>query len=206
MAPPSFSGAAFAISNPDDTPEETKIYLVQDWKGQLAGDTTSNKVPSVIAYGKNGIKYWGFDIPQSMRQNSFRWIKLLLEPTLNLGQSDVIDLAEIQRLLEQTHRTAIEVASDYVRCLWEHVKAQIIKDHGQVTFDFADKSIVLTVPAEWTPAAKDNTYKVAVGAGLVSPDYKLFIVPEPEAAAIAVLRDRANNLQVMFCFPSPSQC
>ena len=135
-----------------------------------------------------------------MRSRSFRWIKLLLEPTLNLGSSDVIDLAEIQRLLEETHRTAIEVASDYVRCLWEHVKAQIIKDHGLATFDFADKSIVFTVPAEWTPAAKDNTYKVAVGAGLVSADYKLFMVTEPEAAAIAVLKDRANNLKVLVSF------
>lgn len=161
-------------------------------------------MPSIIAYGSDDTIHWGFDIPQLVGPYTFRWIKLLLEPNLNLESSDVIDILATARLLRESGRTAIEVASDYLACLWEHVKEQIIKHHGLGTFNFAEKSIVLTVPAEWTEAARNNTFKVAAGAGLALPEYKLSIVSEPEAAAIAVLKDRASNLEVRSIVHGPN--
>jgi molecular chaperone DnaK (HSP70) len=115
---------------------------------------------------------------------------------LKLRKNDIIDLSEPTRILAECGRTPVEAASDYLRCLWEHVKKQIINEHSRAVYDYAEKSIVLSVPAIWSDAAKHNTYLVAAGAGLAAEEYRLQIVSEPEAAAIAVLKDRSGRLKV----------
>jgi molecular chaperone DnaK (HSP70) len=191
-----FSGAAYTIQHPGDGPQKSSISIVRNWTGKLPGDVSSSKVPSVIAYNVNGKIIWGFEALHSSTRQKFQWMKLLLEPELPLKPSEVMDLEEIKRLLASQGKTAIQVASDYLKCLWEHVVAQICEDYGQGTFDFASKRIVLTVPAVWTPAARHNTFQVAAGAGLVCDDYDLQIISEPEAAATAILKDRENVVKV----------
>ena len=61
---------------------------------------------------------------------------------------------------------------------------------SQATFNHAEKVILFTVPAVWSERAKHSTYMIAVGAGLASPEYSLQMISEPEAAAVAVLKDR----------------
>jgi hypothetical protein len=191
-----FSGAAYTIQHPDDGPRKSNISIVRNWTGKLPGDVSSSKVPSVVAYDIDGKIIWGFEALHSSTRQKFQWVKLLLEPELSLKASEVMDLEEIKRLLTSQGRTAVQVASDFLKCLWEHVVAQICEDYGQGTFDFASKSIVLTVPAIWTPAARHNTFQVAAGAGLVCDDYDLQIISEPEAAAAAILKDRENVVKV----------
>jgi hypothetical protein len=157
---------------------------------------TSNKVPTIIAYSPTGEVAWGFDIPLHRGYKPIKWIKLLLEPDLKLKKNDIIDLSEPTRILAECGRTPLEAASDYLRCLWEHVKNQIINEHSRAVYEYAEKSIVLSVPAIWSDGAKHNTYLVAAGAGLAAEEYRLQIVSEPEAAAIAVLKDRAGRLKV----------
>ena len=115
---------------------------------------------------------------------------------MKLKNNDIIDLSEPTRILAKCGRTAIEAASDYLRRLWEHVENQIINEHSRAVYDYAEKSIVLSVPAIWSDSAKHNTYLVAAGAGLAKENYRLQIVSEPEAAAIAVLKDRAERIKV----------
>jgi hypothetical protein len=141
---------------------------------------------------------WGFDIPLYRGFNPIRWIKLLLEPDLKMKKNDIIDLSEPLRILAECGRTPVEAASDYLRSLWEHIKTQIISEHSRAVYEYAEKSIVLSVPAIWSNAAKHNTYLMAAGAGLASEEYRLQIVSEPEAAAIAVLKDRAGHLKVSY--------
>jgi len=192
----SYSGAAFTILHPRDSPEDAKISVVRNWKGELPSNTTSNKVPTTIAYSPTGEVFWGFDIPLHRGYEPIKWVKLLLEPDLTLKKNDIIDLTEPREILERCGRSAIEAASDYLRSLWEHVKSQIINEHSKAVFDYAEKSVVLSVPAIWSDAAKNNTYLVAAEAGLASKEYRLRLVSEPEAAAIAVLKDRAGRLKV----------
>jgi hypothetical protein len=172
--------------------------VVRNWEGELPGNNTSNKVPTVLAYDESANVHWGFNIPYEYTHQAIRWVKLLLEPNLQLKDNDAIDLSEPQKILEQSGRTAVQAASDFLKCLWNHIREQIIIEHSEAIFDFADKSIVLTVPAVWSEAAKHNTFLVASGAGLVTEKYKLQIVSEPEAAAIAVLRERARRLGVQL--------
>lgn len=184
--------------HPSDDPSEAKISVVRNWKGDLPGNTTSNKVPTEIAYDNAGKPHWGFDIPDELREETYRWLKLLLEPEVSdkRSWSDAVDPKSTELLLNRQRKEAIYVAADYVRLLWEHVKNQIINEHSKATYDFAEKSIVFTVPAVWSEMAKHNTYLVAVGAGLASKDLKLQTISEPEAAAIAVLKDRGALLKV----------
>lgn len=109
-----------------------------------------------------------------------------------------LSINETQEQLKRGGRTEIEVASDYLARLWEHTKAQIIAAITQPVFNFAEKTIVLTIPAVWSPKAQHNSYLVAVNAGLTDPGYSLRIVTEPEAAAIAVLKDKAKTFEVLF--------
>lgn len=192
----SYSGAAFTIIHPRDSPEDAKISVVRNWRGELPSNTTANKVPTTIAYSPTGEVFWGFDIPLHRGYEPIKWIKLLLEPDLTLKKNDIIDLTEPRKILERYGLSAIEAASDYLRSLWEHIKSQIIHEHSRAVFDYAEKSVVLSVPAIWSDAAKNNTYLVAAGAGLASKEYRLRLVSEPEAAAIAVLKDRAGRLKV----------
>jgi hypothetical protein len=184
--------------HPRDAPEDAKISLARNWKGELPGNTTSNKVPTLLAYGPAGEIAWGFDIPFHRGYKPIKWIKLLLEPDLKLRSNDLIDLSEPTRILAECGRTAVQAASDYLRALWEHVKNQIINEQSRPVFDYAEKSIVLSVPAIWSDGAKHNTYLVAAGAGLAAEEYRLQIVSEPEAAAVAVLKDRAARLNASF--------
>lgn len=172
--------------------------MVRNWAGDQPGDTTSNKVPTEIAYDYAGKAFWGFDIPEDLKEVIFRWLKLLLEPEIHTRRAwvDAIDPRVTEAMLAQLRKKAVTVASDYVRLLWEHVKEQIINEHSRATYDFAEKSVVFTVPAVWSETAKHNTYLVAVGAGLASEDLKLQTISEPEAAAVAVLKDRGALLQV----------
>lgn len=111
--------------------------------------------------------------------------------------NDVIDPEAAGSLLESMHKNPVEVATEYVKRLWEHAKQQIIRHVTQATFDFADKVILFTVPAVWSDRAKHNTYMIAVGAGLADDDFTLEMVSEPEAAAVAVLKDRAKMRNIV---------
>lgn len=176
------------------------MSVVRNWKGELPGNTTSNKVPTLIAYDDDGKPHWGFDIPSELDDATVKWVKLALEPEIHargtFNDTGIIDPDISKRTLERLRHGAIEAASDYVRLLWEHVQAQIINEHSQATYNFAEKSVVFSVPAVWSETARHNTYLVAAGAGLASPDLNLQTISEPEAAAMAVLKERAPFLKV----------
>ena len=171
---------------------------MRNWKGDLPGNTTSNKIPTEIAYDASGKAHWGFNVPDELSEETYRWLKLLLEPEIfaKRNWSNALDPKSTKALLSRQRKVAIDVAADYVRLLWEHIKDQIINEHSKATYDFAEKSIVFTVPAVWSEMAKHNTYLVAVGAGLALEGLRLQTISEPEAAAIAVLRDRGTLLKV----------
>ena len=89
-----------------------------------------------------------------------------------------------------------------LRLFWQHIEEQIIREHSRQRYEMAEKHVVLTVPAVWSDAAKQNTFQMAEAAGLGRKELNLSTVPEPEAAAIAVLRNRsrASTLEEGDCF------
>lgn len=176
-----------------------RIYTVRDWEGRLPGRAVSNKVPTLIAFDdQDGNRpRWGFDIPARLTEKTLRFVKLLLEPKIlrKVSSRNTAVSPEVTGELLRTSvpvRSPVEVAAQYVKCLWEHAKRQIIRHISQTTFNYAEKVILFTVPAVWSERAKHNTYMIAVGAGLADPEYSLQMISEPEAAAIAVLKDQVR--------------
>lgn len=184
---------------PTEDPERVRVDIVRGWDGDRPKGLASNKVPTVLAFDEadNGKVYWGFDIPQRLENRQIKFVKLLLEPDVAARVSslnDVVDPEATGELLKEMQREAVDVAAQYIRCLWEHTKQHIIRDVGETTWTFADKVVLFSVPAVWSERAKHNTYMIAIGAGLGGAEYTLTMISEPEAAAVAVLKDRRRKL------------
>ena len=84
--------------------------------------------------------------------------------------------------------------ADYLRLLWDYTLDDIKKFHPDYQDIYALR-VVLTVPAIWSPTAKDKTLQAARIAGMPG---NIRLVTEPEAAALATLKDKAedNTLKV----------
>jgi hypothetical protein len=190
--------------NAGDLPHNANISVVRGWAGDNPGEYTSGKVSSDLAYDAFGNLYWGFDIPQRDDIRRLRWVKLLLEPEPKLKNlAAQAEIAQSREILKEIGQTEIETAADYLRKLWGHIQQEIITAIGQAAFDFAKKTIVLSVPAVWSPRARKNTHCVAIEAGLSGKDLSLHMVDEPQAAATAILSERRQSPKVISQ-PSPN--
>lgn len=133
--------------HPNDGTEDVRINTVCDWAGRLPGRTTSNKVPTEIAFDENdgGKAYWGFDIPDHLSRTKIKYVKLLLEPDVAQRVSSISDIVNpegTKALLDRQGRSAIKVAGLFVKFLWEHAKAQIIR-HKVRCFQGVSCSLVI---------------------------------------------------------------
>lgn len=122
---------------------------------------------------------------------SFRWIKILLEENHKYIMM-VEPVKNSNTLLRKIDKTAQEVVADYLKLLWDYTIDDIRKLHPDYKDIFALRA-VLTVPAMWSPAAKDKTLQAAKIAGMPA---NIKLVTEPEAAALATLKDKARENQL----------
>ncbi|KAI1660440.1 hypothetical protein F4813DRAFT_400656 [Daldinia decipiens] len=177
------SGVCWAINE-----GQKKIRLITDWTNPQAVNANAEKVPSVISYRNGQVSNWGYEV--TMREDSFRWMKILLEPEHKYAKT-IEDVKKSNALLTKLNKTADEVVSDYLRALWAYTKEDIRKriddENWETTFRLR---VVLTVPAMWSHQAKDRTVKAARAAGL---PVHISMVTEPEAAALATLRGKAEE-------------
>ncbi|KPM39250.1 hypothetical protein AK830_g7310 [Neonectria ditissima] len=177
------SGVSWAINEGNK-----KIRLITDWPN--LGDSISNqdKVPSVISYRNGRVANWGYEV--STKEESFKWVKLLLEPESKYTKT-VQEVRDSNSLLQKLNKTAEEVISDYLRVIWRYTKEDIRKRVGDDDWeDTYTVHVVLTVPAMWSHAARDKTLKAARDANMPR---SIRLVTEPEAAALATLRDKADE-------------
>ena len=124
---------------------------------------------------------------------------MLLDPENQIGHESEKVLKTI-KLLHKLNKSAEDVAVDYLRKIWEYTIDDIHKVRGDDWRDIYTIRAVMTVPAIWSPGAMERTLNIARKAGL--PD-DVCLVREPEAAALAVLKDRkedGDTLQVGDCF------
>ena len=139
---------------------------------------------------------WGYSV--SAKDESLRWIKLLLESS-NQHEKTVKPVKDSNALLKKINKTAQEVVTDYLRLLWNYA-LQDIRDHcDSYDEEIYGLKIVLTVPAMWTPAAKEKTIQAARASGM--PD-DISLVTEPEAAALATLKEKAEEEILKVCYTS----
>ncbi|GAW26935.1 putative Hsp70 family chaperone [Rosellinia necatrix] len=177
------SGVCWALNE-----GQKKLRVIMDWPNPQAANANAEKVPSTISYQDGIVHSWGYEV--DIRAESFKWIKILLEPEKKYSQT-VAEVRNSNNLLTKLGKTADEVVTDYLRQLWEYTREDIRKrideEHWE---DMFKVHAVLTVPAMWSHKAKDRTLAAARRAGF--PEY-IEIVTEPEAAALATLKGKEQE-------------
>lgn len=187
----SYSGVSWAFNAGNK-----QIRVVNDWPNPIAV-ATSDKVPSKITYQNWKPSRWGYNVDH--REPSLSWFKLLLDEKNKVGRgSDKVN-STLQQLAA-LNKSPEDVAADYLSLVWQYAKEDIRKVRGDDWENIYTVRAVLTVPAIWSEAAKSRTLRIAKKAGI--PD-NVSLVSEPEAAALAVLRERKDEgeaLQIGDCF------
>ncbi len=163
-------------------PRREEIHLITDWRNPRAGyiNPNSEKVPTLISYNGSSC-HWGFEADDTAAK---RWFKVMLDPQHEYAQSSDV-VVNCQTTVEDAKRAAI----DYLRELWSYAQSNIQNHIGEED-DEIHFEVVLTVPAVWSPTAKERTRKIAKDAGLPSA---IHIVSELEAAVIAVFYDKVRD-------------
>ncbi|KAF3932409.1 hypothetical protein ABW19_dt0208537 [Dactylella cylindrospora] len=177
-----FTGIAY--SNPIKETDEP--VLLTRWGSGL----TKDKCPTIISYEhkKGGEFKWGPQVQQLERRQE--WFKLGME-SLTYTAESTVDLSKKypSKLEEAPHynKKAKDIAIDFLSSVRKHVMSELAKRYTQATLDSLRKEWIITVPAMWSPTAKNTTREVALAAGMGTAD-TLQITTEPEAAATFTLR------------------
>lgn len=144
------------------------------------------------------MKNWGYEV--GLKEEAFRWFKILLEPDYLKGiRKTTEEVSHSRELLDRMKKSAEDVIADFLEQLWKYTQEDIRKRvEGLEDDDWEssmDVDVILTVPAMWSHAARAKTLRAAIAAGLPKD---LQLVTEPEAAALATLRDKSDedSLQV----------
>ena len=170
-----------------------------------------NKVPTTVTYSTGGstssVVSWGFEVPRGAtefgrkhgsRQDEtepFSWFKLLLQPPKQSSEDpeaeDSPELNTIRKLLKRYNKSAYQVSVDYLGKLWGHTKQHLEKRLGEEFSDRYKVVVILTVPAIWSPESIKMAERLAYEAGFPGT---IHLLQEPEAAAIASIRDAGTRL------------
>jgi len=188
---PSYSGISWACNA-----GVKKIHVVKDWPNPNPV-AESDKVPSKITYQNGKPNQWGFKV--DYKEQSLLWFKLLLDEKSKVGR-DSENVTCTLRQLAALKKAPEDVAADYLSLVWQYAKDDIRRERGDGWDEIYTTRAVLTVPAIWSEAAKARTLRIARKAGI--PE-NVSLVTEPEAAALAVFRDRKDEgdaFEVGDCF------
>ncbi|KAL5045389.1 hypothetical protein BDW71DRAFT_215236 [Aspergillus fruticulosus] len=194
-----FTGASYVSSKATDISE---IVVITNWPGPSRDIDTVFKTPSRIAYAAENPRLhkdrWGFQVEPGMV--SYSWTKLLLDRGTPLTKYDDSALEEasnigIMRLPE--NKSPEVVVGDYLTEVYEHILKKIGKSITEETLRTTPIEFWFTVPAIWSDRAQGATRDAARRAGFAGtlhrPSDRLFLITEPEAAAIAVLSKYASS-------------
>lgn len=162
------------------------IRLIENWPDPLSDNASKEKVPSAISYVDGKPQKWGYNV--GLTDESFKWIKILLEEN-HQYVTTVEPVKNSNNLLTKVDKTALEVVADYLKLLWQYTLEDIRKFHPTFESIFSLR-VVLTVPAIWSPTAKEKTKQAARLAGMPEG---IKLVTEPEAAALATLKDKSEE-------------
>ncbi|KAL2819288.1 hypothetical protein BDW59DRAFT_151587 [Aspergillus cavernicola] len=189
-----FTGASYVSSK---ATEISEIVVITNWPGPKRDVDTAFKAPSRIAYADDnaraGKNRWGYLVEPGMLGSS--WTKLLLDQGSPVTQYNdpLLETASqlgIMRLPEG--KTAVDVIANYLTEVYQHILKIIAKRFTEETLRITPLEFWFTVPAIWSDRATSATRVAAQRAGFGSstlrPRDRIFLISEPEAAAIATLR------------------
>lgn len=175
------------------------VHVIHNWSGKGKPTTAATKTPSRIAYAKeNGYATdrWGYEVLPNMKAHT--WMKLLLDST-DTTLFDDPSLAEnraegILRLPED--KTPVQLCADYLENVAKFVMGEMERFLSKETLAYTSLEFWLTVPAVWSDKAKADTLLAAQQAAArahIRHDAEVYVIAEPEAAALAVMEDVTHD-------------
>lgn len=109
---------------------------------------------------------------------------------------DVYDSKQFQEALQlqkNSGKTAVEIVACFLRHLWNHSLDSMTRTIGVQLFSKCKFRVVITLPAIWPHSAQQRMKHAAQLSGILlerpSGPTKLRFISEPEAAALATLKD-----------------
>lgn len=131
---------------------------------------------------------------------AYSWTKLLLDnntPLTKYDDTTLEDASQMGIMNLPEGKDAVEVVSDFLSEIYKHIKMDISKRITDETLQITPLEFWFTVPAIWSDQAQDATRRAACLAGfgqsLSRPNDKIFLITEPEAAALASLQQTTIN-------------
>ncbi|KAM5379619.1 hypothetical protein ACJZ2D_003813 [Fusarium nematophilum] len=165
-----YSGVAWAETSRPDVQ-----HVVTSWPS-VNSSKSSPKVPTELRKVASGWQ-WGFEIPESAKRSKF--FKLFV----CLRGRKLDDPAEITKDGE----SAKDLTKVYLSCLHAHFVSILEKRLGPSIARSTPMDFVVTVPAIWSPKAKQATEQAAAIAGFCG-NQRIQLISEPEAAALYTLK------------------
>lgn len=158
------------------------------------------KTPTRLAYSDDPAEQnpWGYYVSPGME--SYSWMKLLLDPT-QASKFDDPSLAGSEGsgvLSKPLNKTAVEICADYLTEVAKYAWKALAKRYTIEVLRATPIEFWFTVPAIWSDKAKHDTLRAARKSAKHAmlechPDSQIFLIREPEAAAVAVLSDMAKG-------------
>ncbi|CVK95020.1 related to hsp70 protein [Fusarium proliferatum] len=187
-----YSGVAWAYSR---EPEE--IELVTSWDAELNHCSDVEKAPTQLLYDNNKGTSWGYSIPAD--KDALKWFKLLLLDSGDVPTDVAVScqLRHARKLLDKKKRDPVEVIACYLRKIWNHAIDSIRRSVGTELLQKSQFHVVITLPAIWPPYAQQRMKQAASASGILDArscgDTKLRFISEPEAAALATIKDLSKR-------------
>ncbi|KAM0209640.1 hypothetical protein ACHAQI_006381 [Fusarium lateritium] len=191
-----FSGVAWAYSREPD-----EIEIVTSWDAELNHCSDVEKAPTQLYFDDNSqdIK-WGYSVP--VDKEPLKWFKLLLIGPKDLP-TDVArssQLQEARRLRNKIKKEPIEIIATFLRKLWDHSLDSITRAIGADILKRTKLQVVITLPAIWPPYAQQRMKQAAQQSGILdgrpAGATTLRFISEPEAAALATIKDLAKRSNI----------
>ncbi|KAF7196935.1 Heat shock 70 kDa protein 12B [Pseudocercospora fuligena] len=189
-----YTGVSYIFTTGDSAKTLEDVNVIQNWPGTTGGW----KTPSRIAYAEENedeldSNVWGFEVESHL--NSYSWMKLLLDEAqkTNFDDPSLFESEGAGCLTKPLTKTAVDICSDYLAGVAEFAFDHIASKIGGIEFlRSCPTDFWFTVPAVWSDRAKADTLRAAqIAARKIKldchPDSQVFLIREPEAAAIAAL-------------------
>lgn len=182
--------------------QEAQVEVIHDWPAGPNKVGTKEKVPSEIAYLGEEVR-WGAQIPA--HENRCMWTKLELDRPSS-GELDHPSSGELAKIRKEQSSSAqsapqdpIEIIADFLRQVRLHLMKNLDNKYGEKLWKSLPISLVVTVPAVWSDAAKARSLLAVEKAGFNHVEFPLLkeVIPatEPEAAAIYTIKQLRGTAQ-----------
>jgi hypothetical protein len=178
----------------DPTLDRLHVEVIHDWPSHHGNIGTREKVPSEVTYLKEGLR-WGSDIPPHEKRHM--WTKLELD---DRGDGEAAKIISELSSPREARKPPVEIIADSLAQVKAHLMKTLNEKYGKELWRTLSITLVVTVPAMWSDAAKHKTMEAVEKAGFNTLEFKELTMPvlvttEPEAAALYTIKTLRGTAQ-----------